>query len=415
MGKYSGFLKTLGPGLLFAGAAVGVSHLVQSTRAGANYGFALVGLVLLTNMLKYPFFEFASRYTAGMGESLLHGYRRIGLWAVYLFLALTVLVMFTIQAAVTMVTAALATQLFNFGLDIFQWTTVLLMVCCLVLAVGKYALLDKMMKVIVVLLSLSTLAALVVAIANSGSTQHVNSETVLWNAAGISFMVALMGWMPSPIDVSVWNSLWAIEREKQTGHKPTVRQAIWDLNIGYMGTVFIALSFLSLGALVFYGSGETLSAKGTVFASQVIELYTANLGSWSKGFIATAAFSTMFSTTLTCLDAFPRVLTQTLQLLTSRKLGPRRSYWGSLAVVTAGTTVLLRGFTHQMTAMVDLATTLSFLTAPVLAFFNYKVVFSSWFPSASRPPAWLRLLSWAGMVFLTGFSLTFIYWRFLAG
>ena len=26
--------KSLGPGLLFAGAAVGVSHLVQSTRAG---------------------------------------------------------------------------------------------------------------------------------------------------------------------------------------------------------------------------------------------------------------------------------------------------------------------------------------------------------------------------------------------
>ena len=36
--------KTLGPGLLMAGAAVGVSHLVQSTRAGAVYGFGLLGL-----------------------------------------------------------------------------------------------------------------------------------------------------------------------------------------------------------------------------------------------------------------------------------------------------------------------------------------------------------------------------------
>jgi hypothetical protein len=33
------FLQSLGPGLLFAGAAIGVSHLVQSTKAGAEFGF----------------------------------------------------------------------------------------------------------------------------------------------------------------------------------------------------------------------------------------------------------------------------------------------------------------------------------------------------------------------------------------
>ena len=35
-------LKNLGPGLLFAGAAIGVSHLVQSTRAGADFGLGLI-------------------------------------------------------------------------------------------------------------------------------------------------------------------------------------------------------------------------------------------------------------------------------------------------------------------------------------------------------------------------------------
>ena len=32
VGKISNILKKLGPGLLFAGAAIGVSHLVQSTK-----------------------------------------------------------------------------------------------------------------------------------------------------------------------------------------------------------------------------------------------------------------------------------------------------------------------------------------------------------------------------------------------
>ncbi|MDC1196151.1 divalent metal cation transporter, partial [Crocinitomicaceae bacterium] len=67
------FLKTLGPGILFASTAIGVSHLVQSTRAGANFGFALVPFILAANIFKYPFFEFGSRYANATGESLIDG------------------------------------------------------------------------------------------------------------------------------------------------------------------------------------------------------------------------------------------------------------------------------------------------------------------------------------------------------
>ena len=56
-GKVLKTIKNLGPGLLFAGAAIGVSHLVQSTRAGADFGFGLLWALLLVNLLKYPFFN----------------------------------------------------------------------------------------------------------------------------------------------------------------------------------------------------------------------------------------------------------------------------------------------------------------------------------------------------------------------
>ena len=59
--KVQNLLKTLGPGILFASTAIGVSHLVQSTRAGAVYGFELLGFIMLANLFKYPFFEYASR------------------------------------------------------------------------------------------------------------------------------------------------------------------------------------------------------------------------------------------------------------------------------------------------------------------------------------------------------------------
>ena len=50
-------LARLGPGLLYAGAAVGVSHLVQSTRAGANYGLLMIVVVVAANIIKYPFLK----------------------------------------------------------------------------------------------------------------------------------------------------------------------------------------------------------------------------------------------------------------------------------------------------------------------------------------------------------------------
>jgi Mn2+/Fe2+ NRAMP family transporter len=44
-------LRWVGPGLLMAGAAIGVSHLMQATRAGASFGFdLLLGLVVVVNL-----------------------------------------------------------------------------------------------------------------------------------------------------------------------------------------------------------------------------------------------------------------------------------------------------------------------------------------------------------------------------
>ena len=84
------WLKTLGPGILFASTCIGVSHLVQSTRAGALAGFGLVWAVAAANAAKYPFFEFGSRYASATGTSLIVGYRKLGRWASwgYLFTGL---------------------------------------------------------------------------------------------------------------------------------------------------------------------------------------------------------------------------------------------------------------------------------------------------------------------------------------
>ena len=106
-------LKTMGPGILFASTAIGVSHLVQSTKAGALFGFGLLWAVILANVLKYPFFEFGSRYANSTGTSIIDGYLKIGKWALWSYFIITIGSMFFVCAAVGKVTTGFMQNLFH--------------------------------------------------------------------------------------------------------------------------------------------------------------------------------------------------------------------------------------------------------------------------------------------------------------
>ncbi|MCH9639355.1 MAG: divalent metal cation transporter, partial [Betaproteobacteria bacterium] len=184
---FNGLLSRLGPGLLYAGAAVGVSHLVQSTRAGGMFGFELIIAIVIIHLIKYPFFEFGPRYTAATGRNILHGYKKLGLWAVWIYLSMTVATMFIIQAAVTVVTAGLITHIFGLhGLGGFEpqmvaaiISSLILLICFTLLVSGHYALLDKLVKVIILVLSITSVAAVIMLLFDNPG--HYESATVFFS------------------------------------------------------------------------------------------------------------------------------------------------------------------------------------------------------------------------------------------
>ncbi|MCD4833755.1 MAG: divalent metal cation transporter [Bacteroidales bacterium] len=414
--KIKNLLNSLGPGLLWAGAAIGVSHLVQSTRAGAIFGFQLVGIILLINLFKYPFFEFGPRYASSTGESLLHGYKRLGKGALILYLILTIATMFTLQAAITVVTAGLFSYVFPNSFNINIWAILILGIATIIVAFGKYSVLDKIIKFIIVLLALSTIIAVVSAFTKGFNPNPEYTRSFNWGFGDIALLIAFAGWMPSAIDISVWHSFWSIAKRKEGKHIPTVKESLFDFNVGYIGTAVLSLGFLSLGALVMYGSGETFSSNGTTFAGQLISLFTSNLGTWAYILIAIAALTTMSSTTLTCLDAYPRVLKPATELLFPKLKKNDDDNWNWLSwfwlgTLLLGTLLIIAFFLKGMSLLVDLATTLSFLTAPILGYLNFKVVTGKNVPLEHQPKTWLKILSWIGLIVLTGFSIYYIIWR----
>ncbi len=396
--------KSLGPGLLFAGAAVGVSHLVQSTRAGADFGFGLLWALLLANLFKYPFFQFGPRYAAATGETLLDGYKKLGKGILAISYIISFITMFIVQAAVTIVTAGLAVNLFG-TFDMVTWSLLITVISILILLIGKYKLLDGLMKYVILLLTICTIIAVSVALLKTEQSFNF-TQIIPKGTIEITFLIAFLGWMPAPLEISIWQSIWSLEKEKTTHQKITPKQAIFDFNVGYIGTLFLAVCFVVLGALVMYNSGESFSNKGGVFAQQLIELYTKNLGSFAYVFIAIAALTTMFSTTITTLDASPRAMSKANELLFPKKL--KLSYWFWILLLGLGTYIILRYFRDNMGLMVKIATILSFLTTPFYAILNYVLITGKHTPKEHQPSIYLKILSICGIVFLVGFCLWFL-------
>lgn len=418
------FLSILGPGLLMAGAAIGVSHLVQSTRAGAEFGYSLIGLVLLINLLKYPFFEYGHRYTVATGNNLLEGYKNLGKSYLIIFLVINfVATMGSVTALFFVTSSLIINQLGYFFTSIDEFailyvTIILITICTLIYNLGRYNILDMLIKIMMIILLLATIIAFIMALYKSNDLLFFNINESAFQIKHLPFLLALMGWLPGPIEMSVWQSLWIKAKEKNNNTKTTMREAAIDFNIGYMLCVVLSVIFVALGAIIMHKSGAEFSKSGVKFASQLVDLYTENIGSWAKPLIGLCALITIFSTSLTLYDAYPRSLAEGCAILTKnhdKTYIKFRVLFSTLSAIFAICTIYYFLETKKaMTLLVDIVTILAFISAPFFAFLNTKLIFQcKSMPESMKPSLLMKILSIIGIIFMTVFMCLFITSRIL--
>ncbi|GCD76676.1 membrane protein [Thermaurantimonas aggregans] len=399
----SNWFQKLGPGLLYAGAAVGVSHLVQSTRAGAEYGLLLIPVVVLANVLKWPFFVAGPIYAAHTGQSLVQGYYQLGKTPFYINLLICIGTVPGILGAVTLVTAGIFNVLMMPTLSVKVSSAAILALCLALLLRGRYAWLDRIVKWIVILLSASTLLAL--AFAWKTPSKPYWPEVNWLDGVHFTFLIALMGWMPSPIDLSIWQSLWSVEKFRI---QPQAREGyMFDFNTGFWGTTLLAVVFLLLGYFSLYGRVDAMPENATAFAGMFVQMYESSLGPALAWVVKVAALACMFSTVLTVLDAYPRVIAESISTLRPQT---NKSRWRTLFLwVTAlGGLSVIVFFQSNMKALVTFATVVSFVTAPILAVFNATLLYRIGFFNKS---IWnvRAMLTLAGLLYLIGFSALYLF------
>ena len=418
MNRFSSLKKTLGPGILFASTAIGVSHLVQSTKAGALFGFGLIWAIILANILKYPFFEFGSRYASATGKSIIDGYFKLGKWALWIYFIITLGSMFFVCAAVGKVTTGFMQNLFQLqkiGFQNLTSTILIFSICGLLLIVGKFKVLDQIIKIIGIILLISTIIAFILCLYNGPINKKITIINYFpVNKHSLLFLIPLMGWMPTAIDLSSWNSLWTLEKIKNTNYHPTLKETLFEFNFGYFISAFLSICFMTMGAFLIYGTNITMPSASHLFANQVVNLYTKVFGDWSYIIIASSTFSIMFGTCIAVFDGYSRALKKSTELLKPKYSDYKNLYNLNVIILILGSFAIIYQFenTNNFGILVNFATALSFVVAPVVAIFNYAII-KKHLDKKYQPPKWLNYLSILGIFYLIIFTLFYLFQNYI--
>ncbi|MXO60046.1 hypothetical protein GRI89_10895 [Altererythrobacter salegens] len=412
-----GLLRRLaGPGLIFTGAAIGTSHLVQSTRAGALYGLALLFVIVLANALKYPAYRFGIDFAHGRGRSLLTGYRELGNWALILFLVAVAPLVPIIWAALGAATAGIVSVVIGPVLPVPVLAALILAAATVLLLVGGYRLLDRVNAVLLAFLVISTVLTTIMVL------PRVEWGTVAdfgWAAdtRALLFIVALAGFMPNPMDVSVPLSLWKVEADRTLppGTRASLAETRKAFFWPYVLTGLMAVCFCLMGAGVMHPDHIAPLADAPGFAGQVVDLYRAALGPIAAYLAAIAALSVMLTTVIAAIDSYARTFAASLEIFAGREdvSYGQREYMLFALVFVGIAVVALFTMMQDLTSFLDFVTSASFVIAPLVALLNHLVVTRCEMPEADRPSAAVRGVNVVAIVVMT--ALAAMYFRLTLG
>ena len=153
-------------------------------------------------------------------------------------------------------------------------------------------------------------------------------------------------------------------------------------------------------------------ASAAAFATELLSIFTAIIGGWSYPVIALAAIAVMWSTVLALMDALPRVTSRLVDCLRGHADEPRTRYGAMLAVQVAGVTLIMLMLLGSFNTFIDFATSAGFISAPALAYYNYRALRLATKDTAYQPSRLLVAWHWIGFAALAAFAVAFLFARF---
>ncbi|MFC0674393.1 Nramp family divalent metal transporter [Brachybacterium hainanense] len=323
-------LKYFGPGLIMSASIVGSGELIATTAAGAEVGFALLWLVIISTFVKVSVQIELAKWSITTGQAGMTGFNRVPPrigrtgWITWVWLLMAVAKILQ-QGGIVGGAAVTLSLLFPFGGDplnmptLMIWTGVLVAVSIALLMSNKYGIIEGISTVLVAALTLITV---VMAFGLTFTPFAYGWEEI---ALGLSFTlpavgvaVAMFGITGVGADEIAFYTYWVVEKGYASYTGPNDGSEEWkkradgwitvmkrDSWISWVVYTLATLAFYIMGAAVLHPQG--LVPEGNDVIITLSRMYTDSIGEWAMYAFLIAAFAALASTMWAAIPSHSRL------------------------------------------------------------------------------------------------------------
>jgi manganese transport protein len=325
-------LGRIGPGMVLAASIVGSGELIATTTLGAQVGFAVLWIILVSCAIKPVVQGELGRYTIATGHTGLEGFNRMPgprlgvswlVWAWAITVTLTLLQVGGMYGGVSQVLHLLVP-----ALSVNVWVGVCFTITLALLLGGGYARIERLAIVKVGLFTLLTVCAAVILLRRPGAIAAADLASGMrlqLPAAGLATAIAVFGITGVGATELVMYPYWCVEkgyarcvgprdgsREWQARARGWIRVMHFDILCSLVIYTLATVAFYLLGAGVLHRMGIVPADRDTV---QVLSnIYTQTLGGWALWIFYAGAVVTLYGTIFASTAAHARLFADVVRI-----------------------------------------------------------------------------------------------------
>ncbi len=406
--------RHLGPGLILTAAVVGSGELIATTLLGAENGYSLLWLILVSCVIKVAVQHELGRYCIATGETTLEAFNRVPgprirvNWVVWLCVALMVMVMSIWGGMLGGIGEVLHRMAPSIPIIVWVWAVSLASIGLLI--GGRYTTVERVSLVMVASFTFVTIGCAVILL----SRPEFFSWRALWGGlafqppqGGMATAMTVFGITGvAPLELVMY-PYWCLEkgyarfcgprddtRGWRTRASGWVRVMGFDIFNAMAIYTITTVAFYLLGAGVLHGLGQVPS--GAQMVQTQSNMFIETLGGWALYPFFVGAVAALYSTLFAGVAAFSRVtadFTGIAGLVDTSSYEKRRKVvrWAVVGLLLAPAAAYT--FLGEPVQMIKIGGVAQSLGLPVLAFATLYLRYRH-LPKSIVPKAWITLALW---------------------
>ena len=420
-------VRRIGPGLILASAIVGSGELIATTVLGAENGYTLLWLILVSCTIKVVVQNELGRYVVGTGETTLEAFNRIPgprlrvSWVVWLWFLMVAMVMFAIGGMMGAISEVLNTMFPFISINVWVW--IVGIVTAILLIAGRYNMIERVAIGLIVVFTILTVGCAVLLFKRP---EYFSLTEVLGGLAfqlpqgGFVTAVTVFGITGVGASELVIYPYWCLEKgyARFTGRRDSTsawlkraRGWIRVMGVDVLNSMVIytvsTVAFYLLGAGILNSLGVV--PEGAEMVKTLSNMYTETLGPWSRDLFLAGAVAVLYSTVFASTASHSRLLADflaTLRLYDNRKYATRLGLTRVFVVILLAAPSLAFMVLHEPVLMVKIGGVSEALMLPIIGFSTIYLRYAH-LPKKILPKPWITLALWltsAVMLVMMGYS-----------